>query len=371
MNELSGFAPETLLKIIIDAVHNPIIMVNQSDQIIFANTYAEQFFNLSETVLKRTKLESLLPYQSPILQLVNQAKNSSDAISEYRVDLSSPRLGSAKIVDVYLQPVSELPGYVVMLLQEKSLVEKLNRQMIHRGAARSVTGLAAMLAHEIKNPLAGIRGAAQLLQSVISDEDRQFTRLIIEETDRIVNLVDRMEIFSDERVAVRTPVNIHAVFETVRLAAQTSFAKKIKFIERFDPSLPPVYGNRDQLVQIVLNLVKNAAEAVSGQKNGAITFMSSYHSGIRLYVAGQKAKLALPIEFCVEDNGPGISEELLPHIFEPFITSKVNGTGLGLALVAKLVNAHGGVIECDTNQERTCFRVLLPVWQPDMEKDEE
>ncbi len=151
---------------------------------------------------------------------------------------------------------------MVLVLQDSSAALALDRQLAFRGAARSVTGMAAVLAHEVKNPLSGIRGAAQLLEASVEDADRELTVLIRDEADRIRALVDRMEAFSEKPIS-RNAVNIHRVLEHVRRLAQTGFAEHIRFQENYDPSLPPVWGNRDQLVQVVLNLVKNAAEAVS------------------------------------------------------------------------------------------------------------
>ena len=176
------------------------------------------------------------------------------------------------------------------------MADKIDRQMTHRSAARSVTGLAAMLAHEIKNPLSGIRGAAQLLETAVSDEDRALTRLITDETDRIVSLVDRMEIFSDERPIDRYPVNIHVVLDHVKAIAKNGFASQIKIVEDYDPSLPSVYANRDQLIQVFLNLVKNAAEAVGNDPDGRDYAVDRFpaghsrlvpgHAGPRLAAAG-------------------------------------------------------------------------------------
>jgi two-component system nitrogen regulation sensor histidine kinase GlnL len=259
-------------------------------------------------------------------------------------------------------PAGEGAGFVVLSLHERSMADMMDRQLIHRNAARSVTAMAAMLAHEVKNPLSGIRGAAQLLEQDADEAGRELTRLICEETDRIVALVDRMDAFSDEAPVARDEVNIHEVLDRVRKIAQTGFARHVMLIEEYDPSLPPVPGDRDLLLQVLLNLVKNASEAVA-DSDGEIILTTAYRHGLRL-AGPDGGRRHVPLMVSVADNGAGIPEEIRPHLFDPFVTTKRNGTGLGLALVAKVIGDHGGVIEFDSEPGRTVFRVFLPVVTP-------
>ncbi|NJO54703.1 MAG: nitrogen regulation protein NR(II) [Bacteroidales bacterium] len=347
---------------VLNALPHAVLTVGRDGHILDANVAAEAFFHVSKPMLRRHLLSDLVPFGSPLLSLVEDVRGRRSPVAEYRVDLGSPRTGE-RVVDIYVSPMPEDPGSVVVMLQERTIADKMDRQLTHRGAARSVTALAAMLAHEIKNPLSGIRGAAQLLEQSVEDQDRALTRLICDEADRIVKLVDRMEVFADERPVEREPVNIHAVLEHVKRLAVSGFGRNIRFVEEYDPSLPPVLGNRDQLIQVFLNLVKNAAEAIGPEvTDGEIQLTTAFRPGVRLTVPGTQTRIGLPLEFCVRDNGPGVPSDLLPHLFDPFVTTKPTGTGLGLALVAKIVGDHGGIVECDSQPRRTTFRVLMPIY---------
>jgi two-component system nitrogen regulation sensor histidine kinase GlnL len=344
---------------VLAALPDPVLVVDAAGVLIYANGAAEQFFDTSASTLLGSPLVQLLPPDSPVFPLIDSVRASGHSVSEYGVTVETPRLG-AHVMTVQAAPVAENRAEVVVTLQERSIAHKIDRQLTHRNAARSVTAMAAMLAHEVKNPLSGIRGAAQLLEENAAAGDRELTRLICDESDRICALVDRMEVFSDQRPIERAPINIHEVLERVRLVAQTGFARHVRFIEDYDPSLPPVHGNRDLLIQVFLNLVKNAAEAVPAQ-GGEIQIATAYQQGVRLAVAGSDSRVHLPLVVSIIDNGDGIPEDLRSHLFDPFVTTKHNGTGLGLALVAKVIGDHGGVIEFDSQPRRTVFQVCLPM----------
>jgi two-component system nitrogen regulation sensor histidine kinase GlnL len=341
---------------LLSALPVPVVVLDVEERFRFANPAAELFLGVSASTLAQLRLTDLLPEDSRLLALVRQVRAADAPVSDHELILHSPRLHREGVA-AHGAPLPEMPGAVVLTLQDGSTAQKLDRQLNFRGAARGASAMAAMLAHEVKNPLSGIRGAAQLLEQSATEGDRELCILIQDEVDRIRDLVERMDMFS-ERPLEREVVNIHEVLDHVRRIASTGFASHLRILEEYDPSLPPVWGNRDKLVQVLLNLVKNAAEAVN-PRDGEIVLSTAYRHGVRLAVPGSRERVHLPLEVSVRDNGPGIAEDVRASLFEPFITTKRGGQGLGLALVAKLVADHGALIECDSRPGRTIFRLSL------------
>ena len=341
---------------------HPIMVIDANNHITFANAAAEAFFSMGEAVLKRARISDVVAFGCPLLSLIEYIHQTGSTVNEYGIEVATPRFSQPKLIDVYGGPMPDDPSLMFIMIQQRNMAQMIERQLTHRAAARSVSGMAGVLAHEIKNPLSGIRGAAQLLEPGLSDDDRTLTQLICAETDRIRNLVDRMEVFGDERPIAKEAVNIHDVLHHVRKISESGFGRNLRHVEDYDPSLPFVLGNRDKLVQAFLNLVKNAAEAIGERREqGRIVLTTAFRPGVRLVVPGSDTRVSLPLMIQIEDNGGGIPEHIKAHLFDPFVTTKVSGTGLGLALVAKIISDHGGIIECDSEPKRTIFRVLLPM----------
>jgi len=342
---------------ILAALPIAVFVVDREHRIVMVNPAAEQVLGGGGAYLARRRLTDLIAPDSQLVSLIDQAVITGSTVVEYGITLASPKVRD-QLVDVRVAPYPDDANQVIVCIEQRSMAHMVDHQLTHRGAARSVAGMAAILAHEVKNPLSGIRGAAQLLEDSVDGPERDLTKLICDETDRIRSLVERVDIFSDDRPLDRERVNIHQVLDHVRQLVASGSGAGVRFVEHYDPSLPKVFGNRDQLIQVFLNLIKNAVEAVPAER-GEIVVTTRYQHGFKFASAGSRTRQDLPIVVSIQDNGPGIPEELHDHLFDPFVTTKRHGTGLGLSLVAKIVEDHGGLVEFETRRRRTEFRVHL------------
>jgi two-component system nitrogen regulation sensor histidine kinase GlnL len=263
--------------------------------------------------------------------------------------------------NIQVAPMHDNAEVILLIISPRDIADRLGRAMHVKSAAKSAIGMAEMLAHEIKNPLAGISGAAQLIAMNVAAEDRELADLIVEETRRIVKLLEQVEQFGNLRAPDRRPVNIHDALDRARKSAMVGFAAHMHIVEDYDPSLPPTFADPDQLMQVFLNLIKNAAEACQRAGEGTTIRLHTFYD-LSLRLRGKDGRpAALPLQIEIIDDGPGIPPEIAADIFEPFVSGRENGTGLGLALVSKIISDHEGWISVDSVPGRTVFRVSLPM----------
>lgn len=352
---------------ILEGLPHPILVLDGDDLISYANPAGEDLLQLSLDTLQGTKLTDYVPEDNPLISLISLSRSRRNSASDFDIRLESPRIGernvTAHVAPLATGDAGTYSGAMVISLLPRGMSDALDQQLTNMNAGRSMSSMGSMLAHEIKNPLAGMKGAAQLLSLSIEDEeDRQLTVLIEEETDRIAGLIERMEAFGNFESSVAEPVNIHEVLNHALALAENSFGAGVTFHQDYDPSLPDVAGHKDSLIQVVLNLIKNACEAAPDDR-GEVTLSTRYRLGTRIAPAGSGERVELPLHVMVTDNGSGIPETLGDAIFDPFVTSnKAKGTGLGLALVSKLTDDMGGFVDFESEPGKTVFRLQLPMY---------
>jgi two-component system, NtrC family, nitrogen regulation sensor histidine kinase GlnL len=349
----------TLAVAFLEAIPFPALAVTQSGQILFANGAAQGVFLRSVRSLVAQGLSGLLSEDSPVHEIVARAWTTQAAVSGRDMTVRGPSFGELNC-DITAAP-SEEGGFVAVMMRPRGRGRDLAERLHDSAGARSMAAIGRTLAHEIKNPLAGIRGAAQLLVRDANADELQLVNLIVEETDRVRRLIDRMESFGDEAPIAFSTINVHASLERVAALIENSFTEGLSIKRRFDPSIPDALGDEDQLMQVFLNLAKNAAEATASRSEGAeIILATAYRHGVRMRTPSGQTR-DLPLEIAFHDNGRGVSEDMRDCLFEPFVTTKSASGGLGLPLVQKIVTAHGGVVDFESEPGRTVFRVRLPV----------
>jgi len=335
----------------------PAFLLDGEDRLLDINPAAESFLNSSARSLRGTPAFDILAIDAPVDDTMRRVRDDQSPLVMNAVDVGSGSMAPVSCI-VQLAPMVHNEAHVLMLIEPRALADRLGRSMHAKTAAKSAIGMAEMLAHEIKNPLAGITGAAQLLSMNLNKDDLELTDLIVSESRRIVKLLEQVEQFGNLRPPEQKAVNVHDLLDRARKSASVGFAAHMKLEEAYDPSLPPTYVDSDQILQVFLNLLKNAAEATGGAP-GTIRVRTFYDMSLRLRRKDGPASLPLNVE--IIDDGPGLPPEIASNIFEPFVSGRENGTGLGLALVSKIISDHDGWITVDSVPGRTVFRISLPV----------
>ena len=343
---------------VLDALPYPVIILDNNNYFVWLNHVGETFFNSSLAIIIGASAEEYFNSDSVLFKMISRVKQTASSLSEHSVTLSLPRLKDT-IVNIQVGPFYSNNEFIVISLQKNTLEQVTKSRTHFKGAALSMSKVTALLAHEIRNPLAGIKGAAQLLELELGQENQELSKLIVTETDRIIKLLERIEKLSTDKPLQLEHINIHEVLDHCLMVSGSSFGRHLIYKRDFDPSLPLIFADRDLLIQLFLNLFKNASEAT--KKNDFLFVKTSYALSTPHSASNQHGLNQLPLQIDVIDTGSGISPELQGYVFEPFISSKLNGSGLGLALVASVVSEHGGAIEVRSGAGETHFKINLPI----------
>ncbi len=339
---------------------NTAVMVVSSDLLVlYLNQAAETLIEASGHRLLGEPLARAFNDPATPAAAFTKALNNGQAFTK-RSAIARTISGAMVSVDYTVTPMlSQMPPELLIEIQPLDRLLRINRDDHHVSVQATTRKLVRGLAHEIKNPLGGIRGAAQLLQRELETEhQRDYTRIIIEEADRLRNLVDRM--LGPSQVPRFASVNVHQALERVVQLLQAEAPGQVCFVRDYDPSLPEVEADLEQLIQALLNIVRNAQQALETTPSGQIRLSSRI---IRTFTIGTTChRLVLCLE--VADNGPGIPPDLMDRMYYPMISGRADGSGLGLSIAQSIIGQHGGLIECETQPGATTFSIYLPLEQP-------
>ena len=348
---------------VMDVLPFPIVLLDHDDSFIWLNHAGEQFFKSSLSILSGTRLDRLIPKDSQIFSLIRRARQSGTSVEDKAITFVGPRIGlRGASIQLVPFPLSNFDQPVMLMtLQERAGAEQLATQQNFKGAALSMSRMSALLAHEIKNPLAGIKGAAQFLEMELPEAHHELSHMIVSETDRITSLLQRIENLSSDAPVRFETVNIHEVLDHCLKITSASFGRHLEIKRSYDPSLPDIQADREMLVQCFINLFKNASEAT--EAGDSLSLQTSY--SLTRYVTTETSRklIHLPLQIAIKDSGKGVSDDLQAHIFEPFVSNKSGGSGLGLAMVASVIADHGGAIAMHSSPQGSCFTLNLPITQ--------
>lgn len=346
----------------------PTLLIDAQDRIADANSAAEGFLNASAKAVMGVPVWDLIAVDAPLEDALDRARANGTPLFVNDVDVGTGNRAPLQCA-LHVAPLVGHPGQMILMISPRELAGRMTQSHSVKSAAQSAIGMAEMLAHEIKNPLAGITGAAQLLSMNLRAEDLELTDLIVEESRRIVKLLEQVEQFGNLSPPTSRPVNLHDVLDRARRSALLGFGAHMTMIEDYDPSLPLAYGDPDQLLQVVLNLLKNASEAAD-PKGGTIRIHSYFEHSFRLRRSDGSGQ-SLPLQIEIIDDGPGLPDKIKADVFDPFVSGRENGTGLGLALVSKIISEHDGWISVTSVPGRTVFRLSLPRVPRDLDQPDD
>ncbi|CAI3934574.1 Signal transduction histidine kinase NtrB [Commensalibacter communis] len=345
---------------IIESLPTPLIVIDDSFNIVYINGATEDFLMVSKKNIQQSSLYSFFPNAHAVSELIKKVQSKKRGIVEYEVEIFTYNQ-AIKEITLYIAPFIKNKKFITLTIHDYSIVKTIEEKASFHKVSRSVANMAALLAHEIKNPLSGIKGAAQLLEKSLYIEDQELTTLICDEVERIKNLVDRTAIFYNQKLQI-SDVNIYSVLAHVKKIAENGFASFVQIKTIYDPSLPLIKADKDLLIQVFINLIKNAAQAIGNNRtDGEITLIIGYEPNLIMNIVKTKKRVTSPLMIVVRDNGPGIPESIKHRLFEPFVSGRPNGTGLGLALCGKIINDHGGIIDIHSQKGKTDIKIYLPL----------
>ncbi len=349
---------------ILDTLSDTLMVVDIDANILWANLAAEHLFILSRKRLIQSNLTELMGKDHPILGLLEQTTPKASTIAR-DIEFTASHRHQKHRVDVQIMPLTEAHYIVTIRPLMSNQAQLWQKNMQH---PQPIDFMRSVLSHELRNPLAGIRGAAQLLSMDLSEDQKDLTHIILDETDRINRFIETLNMV-DVPESEYKAFNIHKALNTAIRNIKTQWPN-VQILEQFDPSLPEIYGHEDSLVRAFLNLARNSVEALNEIEHKCITFRTYWRQDVHLKYSYNKGFQALlPIIVEIEDNGAGIADDMVDDIFKPFVSSKKNSRGLGLALTEKTIHDHQAVISCASHPGKTRFTIKFPTYRNQNSKE--